>query len=103
MYDKPDSIDKPTRENLTDEDRAALNKARDILLRLFDGFHGETYSTVGDAVLDLMALEEEPESYPIDECCSGSTYVLKRAVKYHETQCPKCKGNGKIGEMSEVE
>ncbi|MHC4933799.1 MAG: hypothetical protein ACYTGV_16595 [Planctomycetota bacterium] len=103
MYGKPESIDKPTRDKLDNADKLVLNKARDILLALFDGYYADHHGSVDEAVLDLMGLEEESVSYMIDECCSGGCYTLTRAKVYKKTKCEKCCGTGEVGEYVEVE
>lgn len=103
MYGKPESTKKPTRDDLDDEERKTLNEARDVLLQRFEGFHSDSYSCVGDAVLSLMGLDSESELYAIDDCCSGSVYVLKRDEAYVKEKCPKCRGSGEIGEFKQVE
>jgi predicted RNA-binding Zn-ribbon protein involved in translation (DUF1610 family) len=103
MYGKPESGPTPTRDDLDDEDRKILNAARDVLMRLFDGYNSESYSIVGDAVLTLMGLDSEAEMYSIDECCSSSVYVLKRDEAYVKEKCPNCKGSGEVGKFQQVE
>jgi len=103
MYGKPASTDKPTREMLDHADKVILDKARDVLMARFDGYYADHYGSIDEAVLDLMGLEEEPQSYRIDECCSESVYALVRAKKYKKTKCEPCCGTGEVGEFIEVE
>ncbi|MHC4934063.1 MAG: hypothetical protein ACYTGV_17960 [Planctomycetota bacterium] len=103
MYGKPESTEKPTRENLNDVERFTLNEAREVLLRHFDGYYTDHHGSIDEAVLDLLGLEEESVSYQIDECCSAGCYTLTRAKTYKKTKCEKCCGTGEVGEFIEVE
>jgi hypothetical protein len=103
MYGKPESTEKPTREKLHFADKQALDKARDILLLLFDGYYADHHGSIDEAVVELLGLEEQSVSYMIDECCSAGCYTLVRAKTYKKTKCEKCCGTGEVGEYVEVE